>query len=465
MSNFNFPCPKCGGSIELTKALAGPVLESERQKAIADAERGFAATRQALESAAAKTRHESAAEIAALTQASEAKDAELAKARASEVVARAAIRRAQEAQQSVDVEVERRVAEQLQAAVAKAQDDATAKYSKELEHAKSELSDKDARLAVAQAAEIEARRAKREAEDAKREANLEVDRRLDEERRKAREAALRERDAEHHLTVADKDRQLADLREKLDEARRRADQGPQQQKGDVLEVDLYETLRAAFPGDELERIGKGQRGGDLVQTVRSSSGLVCGRIKWETKRTQHWSDAWLPKLREDQRAYKCDLAALVTETLPEGTPYFDVIDDVWVSGIATALPMAAALRRGLIEAATAKRAVANADSKKDVVYGYLTGVEFRSRVRGIVDPLIEMQSALDSEKRAASRQFATRDKQLERMALSLSGMYGDLHGMVGASLPPVDGLLLAEPDTGKASDPNGSGSPDEREVA
>ena len=61
---------------------------------------------------------------------------------------------------------------------------------------------------------------------------------------------------------------------------------------------------------------------------------------------QNWNDAWLPKVREDQRAYKCDLAAIVAETLPDGTAHFDVIDDVWVSSIATALPMAAALRGG-----------------------------------------------------------------------------------------------------------------------
>ena len=467
MSNINFPCPHCREPIELTEALAAPLLASERQKGVAEAERRFAADRQAIENAAAaKARDESAAEIAALTRGAAAKEAEVVSARQAELAARNAIRAAEEAQQNVDVEVSRRVADQLRAAIAKAQQDTATQYSKELADAQSEISEKNAKLAVAQQAEIEARRAKREAEDAKHEADVLVERRLDDERKKAREAALRERDSEHHLTIADKDRQLADLREKLDEARRKADQGPQQQKGDVLEVDLYEALRGAFPGDELERIGKGQKGGDVIQTVRSSSGLACGRIKWESKRTQNWSDAWLRKLRDDQRAYKCDLAAIVTETLPAGIAYFDVIDDVWVSGIVTALPMAAALRRGLIETATARRAVACADSKKDIVFGYLTGLEFRARVRGIVDPLIEMRSGLDSEKRTAARQFAVRDKQLERMALSLSGMYGDLQGIVGPSLPRVEGLLLADPQASQASDFDGSGNnPDDREVA
>jgi hypothetical protein len=136
----------------------------------------------------------------------------------------------------------------------------------------------------------------------------------------------------------------------------------------------------------------------------------------------------------------------MTETLPDYVTHFDQIDGVWVSGIATVVPMAAALRRGLMETATARRAAAAADSNKDRVYSYLTGQEFRARVQGIVEPVIEMRSSLDAEKRAAARQFASRDKQIERVAAGLAGMYGDLQGVVGPSLPSATGLALPESD-------------------
>ena len=206
-----------------------------------------------------------------------------------------------------------------------------------------------------------------------------------------------------------------------------------------------------FPGDEFERIKKGQKGGDVIHTVRSSSGLVCGRIKWESKHTQNWIPAWLPKLREDQRAHKCDLAALMTETLPGDVTHFDVIDEVWVSGIATVLPMAAALRRGLIETATARRAAAGADSKKDIVY--TLPHRDPSSAPGCAASSSRWSrcgSSLDAEKRTASRQFAVREKQLERVGLNVTGMYGDLQGLVGPSLPTVEGLALPEPEAERA---------------
>jgi hypothetical protein len=95
----------------------------------------------------------------------------------------------------------------------------------------------------------------------------------------------------------------------------------------------------------------------------------------------------------------------------------------------------------------ARCAAAAADTTKDRVYAYLTGQEFKARVQGIVEPVIEMRSSLEAEKRAAGRQFATRDKQIDRVISCLSGMYGDLQGTVGSSLPRVAGLALPEAES------------------
>jgi hypothetical protein len=541
MSDLTIECPNCGNPIELTEALAGPMLEAERRKAMVETERRLAfdakamveeatnkaraesegaiaelkrqkktgeaelakarqaemaalkakqeaddakrsvdievarraaeqtvaarkdiakqyadeleaerrlaaAAKATIEDALKKARGEHEAAIAELKRQQKSREAEMDQARAAEVAARQAKQEADAAKRSVEVEVARRVAEQTAAAADQAREEAAKQYAAEVESARSRIAATDGKLAEAQAAELDARRAKHEAEEAKREAELLVERRLDEERNKVRGQALKERDDEYRLKMQEKERQLSDLKEKLAEAQRKADLGSSQLRGDVLEVDLCDTLSSAFPGDTFERVKKGQKGGDVVHTVRNSSGLVCGKIKWESKFTQKWSNTWLPKLREDQRAFKCDLAALMTDVLPDDVKHFTLIDGVWVSGIPAAVPMAAALRSGLIAVATARRAAAGADSSKDQVYRYLTGPEFRARVQGAVEPVLQMRTSLDSEKRAAERQFAVRDKQIQRVVMSLAGMYGDLQGLVGPSLPTVQGLALPAPD-------------------
>lgn len=78
--------------------------------------------------------------------------------------------------------------------------------------------------------------------------------------------------------------------------------------------------------------------------------------------------------------------------------------------------------------------------KAALVYEYVTSNSFRQRVREITDTFVAMQADLKSEKRAISKQWATRESQLDRMMGATVGMYGDLQGIAGKSVPELDGM-------------------------
>ncbi|MEX3897351.1 DUF2130 domain-containing protein [Paraburkholderia sp. BR10954] len=401
----------------------------------------------ASKAARAAAEHDWKARMAAAEQDLEAKDAKLRQAEQAEIHARQLQQRAEEAVRQADLTIARRVEAEKERITLETRSEVERSWQAKLQSVEETLAMKDAKLREAEKAEIQARQLKQQADEALRQAELTVSRRLDEERAKVREAAMHERDDEHRLKLSEKDKQLEDMRQQIEELRRKGDRAAQQLVGDVLEIDLQDVLSRAFPHDHFERVKKGQSGADLLQTVRTPSGQPCGRILWESKRTKNWSDAWLGKLREDQRSVKTDLAALITETLPDGVQNFEVIDGVWVSSIATMAPMASALRHGLIETARARVAAEGAGTKKDLVYGYLTGAEFRQRVRGMVEPIVEMRESLMREKAMLTRQWSTREKQLERAMTNVAHMYGDMHGIVGNSLPAVEGLSFLALDT------------------
>lgn len=370
------------------------------------------------------------------------KDAKLRDAEQAEIRARQVQQQAEEALRQADITVARRVEEEKQRISIETRTAVDLDWQAKMKEAQDALSAKDAKLREAEQAEIQARQLKVKADETLRQAELTIARRLDEERAKVREIAVHERDEEHRLKLGEKEKQLDDMRKQIEELRRKGDRSAQQLVGDVLELDLQEVLSHAFPHDQFERIKKGQSGADLMQTVRTSGGHVCGRILWESKRTKSWSDGWLTKLREDQRAVKTELAAIVTETLPDTVTNFAVVDGVWVSAINTAMPMAAALRVGLIETARARLAAEGSGTKKDLVYTYLIGAEFRQRVIGMLEPIVDMRDSLMKEKALLTRQWSSREKQLERALTNVANLYGDLHGIVGNSLPAVEGLSL-----------------------
>jgi hypothetical protein len=128
--------------------------------------------------------------------------------------------------------------------------------------------------------------------------------------------------------------------------------------------------------DLIEPVPKVELGGDLIQRVVSPAGQVVGSILWEAKRTKNWSDGWLGKLREDQRAAKADVALIVSQALPKGLQTFDLIDGVWVADPKCAIAVAVALRESLLALGAARLAGEGQQTKMEIIYRYLTGPRF-----------------------------------------------------------------------------------------
>lgn len=134
------------------------------------------------------------------------------------------------------------------------------------------------------------------------------------------------------------------------------------------------------------------------------------------------------------------MGILVTTALPNDLPSFGRRDGVWVTEPRVPVALATALRGALVELAATRRAVACKNEAMDVVFAYLTGPEFRQRIEAFVRTFRAMQADLEEEKRAAHRRFARREKQLARLIEGTCGLYGDLEGLLGSSMPPVAAL-------------------------
>src|SRR5271170_5536385 len=129
-----------------------------------------------------------------------------------------------------------------------------------------------------------------------------------------RDKAKQETEAALTLKVREKEEQIISMQRQIEELKRKAEQGSQQLQGEVQELELEGILRARFPRDTIEPVPKGEHGGDVLQRVSGAAGQNCGTILWESKRTKNWSDSWLAKIRDDQRAAKAEIAVIVSKT-------------------------------------------------------------------------------------------------------------------------------------------------------
>ena len=406
-------CPQCKSEIKLTESLAAPLLDSIRR----DYEQRLVQK----DTAIAKREAALSERAATLEKAKASLDQEIAQ-------------KLQQERLRIGAEEERKVK------LAMGQD--LDQKIKEISTLHEVLKQRDVKLAEAQKAQAELIRKQRELDDAKREMDLTIEKRVQADLGKQREKAKKEAEEELKLKVMEKDQTITAMQKQIEDLKRRAEQGSQQLQGEVQELELEALLTAKFPRDAIQPVAKGEFGGDVLQRVFGPLNQSCGTILWESKRTKNWSDGWLPKLREDQRAAKAEIAIIISQALPKGVETFDFVDGVWIADPKVALPVALALRQTLIEVASTRQASEGQQSKMEMVYGYLTGPRFRQRIQAIVEAFSSMKEDLDREKKAITRQWAKREEQIDRVMQATVGMYGDLQGIAGKTLQEIEGLEL-----------------------
>ena len=273
MTDPTITCPNCKTEIKLTESLAAPLIESIR-----------------------KQYDERIVE----------KETDVAKREAAVREQQAAVAKAKEA---IDEQVAHKLKEERVTIAAEEAKKARLLLGGDLESKTKELSElqevlkqREEKLAEAQNAQAELIRKQRELDDAKREMDLTIEKRVQESLNATRDQARKEAEEGLKLKMLEKEQTIEAMRLQVEELKRKAEQGSQQLQGEVQELDLETVLRERFVHDRIDPVPKGEHGGDILHRVFGSLQQHCGTILWESKRTKNWSDGWLSKLREDQRA-------------------------------------------------------------------------------------------------------------------------------------------------------------------
>jgi len=331
---------------------------------------------------------------------------------------------------------ERAVQESIEKIRAEARANAVAEAEQARVALEEDLQRKNQELQHFRAQELALRRQKQELEEQQKNLELDLQRKLDDERGRIT-AMVSQREAERFaLMEAEWKKKIEDAQKSNEDLRRKLEQGSQQLQGEVLELEVEQSLSTSFFHDLIEEVKKGVRGADVIQTVRTPAGITAGRIIWEAKRAEHWSDKWLQKLKDDQQEAKAELAVLVTTAMPKGvTEPFTRIGDIWVISPQVLRPMAETLRVIILESHKLRQANVGRDEKIEQLYNYLASPTFAQRMRTVLDTFSTMQIELESEKRAMQKIWARRQVQIDRASKSMTTVVGELQGITMDALP------------------------------
>jgi hypothetical protein len=255
--------------------------------------------------------------------------------------------------------------------------------------------------------------------------------RLSEDIRKIEEQRTAARESEYQMRMKELEKQLEDQKKLAEEMKRKAEQGSMQLQGEVQELALEEMLRAGFPFDEITEVGKGVRGADCIQTVRNNFGQECGKIIYESKRTNVFGTDWIEKLKTDMRNLGADIAVIVTKSMPREMDCFGIKDGVWICSFGEVKALAGVLRDGVIRVFNAAKTQVNRGDKMHLLYDYLTSTEFAEQWKAIREGFLSMKMSIQKERDAMEKLWKQREKQLEKVLLNAAHIRGSIEGISG----------------------------------
>lgn len=304
---------------------------------------------------------------------------------------------------------------------------------------KNSAAETEEKLKLSRQKELEFLQREKQLHQKEEEMELAVQRKLQEQRNELTDQIRKQeaerhsiKDTEYQLKVKELEKQLDDQKKLADEMKRKAEQGSMQLQGEAQELILEELLRNYFPFDIISEVGKGVRGADCVQTVRNQFGQECGRIIYESKRTNAFSADWIEKLKKDMRSMGVDVAVIVTQCYPKGMDCFGERDGVWICSFDEVKAVSYILRDGVMKLSNLAKSQDNKGDKMHLLYDYLTSSEFSEQWKAIREGYMSMRQSIQRERDAMEKLWKAREKQLDKVLLSAAHIRGSIEGIAGS---------------------------------
>jgi hypothetical protein len=312
--------------------------------------------------------------------------------------------------------------------------------------------DNEEKLKTSRQKELEFLKKEQELKNKEAEMELSIQRRLQEERNKLTEdirhlemQKTAARENEMQMKMKELEKQLDDQKKLAEEMKRKAEQGSMQLQGEVQELALEQLLRSSFPFDEVSEVGKGIRGADCILTVRNNYGQECGKIIYESKRTQSFSHEWIEKLKADMRGLGAAVAVIVTQTMPKDMEMFGQRNGVYICSFMEVKALSHILREGIIQVFNAAKSQENKGDKMQLLYNYLTSGEFGEQWKAIREGFLAMKQSIQKERDTMEKLWKAREKQLEKVLLNAAHIRGSIEGIAGKDAIDIN-LLEDDPD-------------------
>jgi len=216
----------------------------------------------------------------------------------------------------------------------------------------------------------------------------------------ATRASRRELDVIKERAAKERAQHAADtarFKTRVDDLSLKLERQTSEQMGEMTEADALAALKRAFPHDDIQRIGHGVRGADILHRVMVDGGEV-GRIVYECKNASSWQNDWLTKARSYRTEYETPWVVIASRCFPRKEKWFVVERGMPIIELRLIVRLAEVIRSAVVEIGSLRLTTGGRQAKAEQMFDYVLGDHFVSRFKGIAEAVTALRTQQEKER-------------------------------------------------------------------
>ena len=226
--------------------------------------------------------------------------------------------------------------------------------------------------------------------------------------------------------ILQRDIQLLRFKGEVESLKKQISQTQAELKGEAGELDLYGKLTEAFPEDQFRRQTRGRATGDIVQQIRTKTGIIDIPIVYDNKEADSITTNDIAKAKKYQQIHGTKYVVIVSTRLPKREVKSGLLGDrdgIYLVHPSILLPFVKYLREAIIELSMMSKSERERDSKEVMLYEYIRSQEFTSRIERISRIETQFNQLQDKEEKEHEKMWKDRKgciSQLEHEQMEIS---------------------------------------------
>lgn len=227
--------------------------------------------------------------------------------------------------------------------------------------------------------------------------------------------------------------QLSRVNQDLEKLKNQTTHTQSELKGEAGEINLYSLLETEFKDDIFERQKRGISSGDIVQRIRTSSGILDSPIVFDNKESQNITKADIEKAKRYKTIHKTNYVIIVSKNLPKkecGQRVIGEKEGILMLDPSVVIAVTSQIRKFLIELSREKISQKDRHSKEARMFSFITSNEITGSLNCLSDIYGRMNDLQIKEQRDHQNQWRNEKKLLDEIRQIYINITGGIDAII-----------------------------------